>query len=307
MTIVDKLRALRYFKRASELNSFSLAAKEFDVPASSISRRIKDLELDLGVELLQRTTRNVSTTELGSVYYDLVVEALQKLNDADELISQRHDALEGKIRITSMANYGEKVLSPILQKFRQAHPAIILDIDFSDSSVSFGENSVDIAIRAGNVPEERVVAKQLSNAEFRLVATPTLLGTLKKRYGKEVFNAEDLSSFPTLQYRGAHGPIPWWQLRDSKWEEIKINPVLWCNSSETMMAAILAHEGVSLYPHWWVKDYLASGELIEVPVEHPISNLQRSNLGVYLLYQQAKYKIPKIKLCIDFIMQHIND
>lgn len=74
---MDKIRALRYFKRASELNSFSLAAKEFDVPASSISRRIKDLESELGVELLQRTTRNVSTTELGSVYYDMIVEVLQ--------------------------------------------------------------------------------------------------------------------------------------------------------------------------------------------------------------------------------------
>jgi len=304
---MDKLRALRYFKRASELNSFSLAANEFDVPASSISRRIKDLESELGVELLQRTTRNVSTTELGSVYYDLVVEVLQKLHDADELVSQRQDALEGKIRITSMANYGEKVLSPILQKFRQAHPAIILDIDFSDNITSFGKNSVDIAIRAGNVPEERIVAKQLSNAEFKLVATPSLLNTLKERYGTKVLTAEDLKTCPTLQYKTAHGVIPWWQLRDNKWQEVKINPILWCNSSETVMAAILAHEGLSLYPHWWVKDYLVSGELVEVPVDYPISNLQRSNLDVFLLYQQAKYKIPKIKLCIDFIVQHLGN
>jgi len=69
---MDKLRALRYYKRTAELKSFSLAAKEFDLPASSISRSIKGLESELGVELLQRTTRSVNTTELGSVYYELI-------------------------------------------------------------------------------------------------------------------------------------------------------------------------------------------------------------------------------------------
>ncbi len=158
---MDKLRALHYFKRTSELNSFSLAAKEFDVPASSISRRIKDLEGELGVELLQRTTRNVSTTELGSVYYEMVVEALQKIQDADELLSQKHDAMEGKIKISAMSGYGEKVLAPILLEFRKTYPSITLEIDFTNDVTILGRDTVDIAVRAGKVPDERVVEKHL--------------------------------------------------------------------------------------------------------------------------------------------------
>jgi len=301
---MDKLRALRYFKRASELNSFSLAAKEFDVPASSISRRIKDLESELGVELLQRTTRNVSTTELGSVYYDMIVEVLKKLNDADELVSQRFDAMEGKIRISSMTNYGERVLSPILQKFRQEYPLITFDLDYSDELSSFSKNSVDIAIRAGKAPEERVVAKQLSSAELKLVATPKLVRDLQERYGKPILSAEDLETCPTLQYLGKHGHASWWQLKDEVWNKIEINPVLRCNNGETLLVAALAHQGLSLYPFWWVKDYLVSGELIEVPVDSPVSIHQSPDFDIFILYQQAKYKIPKIKRCIDFIIQH---
>lgn len=302
---MDKLRALRYFKRAAELNSFSLAAKEFDVSASSISRRIKDLESELGVELLQRTTRKVSTTELGSVYYEMITDVLQKLNDADELLSQRLDAMEGKIRISAMPSYGEKVLAPVLQKFRQQYPSIILDLNFSDELTVLGKDAVDIAIRAGNVPEERVVAKHLSNGEFKLVATPKLLHNLQARFGKPVLTAEELKTCPTLQYRGKYGLLSWWCFRNDKWEGIEINPVFWCNNGETLLEATLAHEGLSLYPFWWIEDYLASGELIEVPVDSPVSNRQNPNLDVFLLYQQAKYKIPKIKHCADFIIQHL--
>ncbi|MBF4264364.1 LysR family transcriptional regulator, partial [Vibrio anguillarum] len=86
---MDKMRALRYFKRVAELKSFSLAAQEFSVPSSSISRRIKDLESILGLELLKRSTRIVELTELGSLYYDMIIEGLEKLDDADELMMQR--------------------------------------------------------------------------------------------------------------------------------------------------------------------------------------------------------------------------
>ncbi|GAB3517858.1 LysR family transcriptional regulator [Photobacterium alginatilyticum] len=302
---MDKIRALRYFKRVAELNSFTLAAQEFDVPPSSISRRIKDLESELGVELIKRTTRNVSTTELGSVYYRSIVEALQKIDDADELVSQRLGEMSGKLRISSTASYGEKVLFPVLQKFRQKYPSIILDLDYSDERVVFSKDAVDIAIRAGHVPEERVIAKHLSSARFILVATPQLLHSLQKRFHRKTLTVADIESSPSLQYRGNQGVFSWWTFNGDAWEKIAINPILLCNNGESLLAAALAHEGLLLYPHWWVSDYLASGELVEVPVNSPVSSRQHTNLDIFVLYQQAKYQIPKIKHCVDFILQHL--
>lgn len=302
---MDKIRALRYFKRVAELHSFSLAAQEFHVPASSISRRIKDLEHELGLELIKRTTRNVSLTELGEVYYNSILEVLEKLDDADKLVSQHHGALEGKIRISALASFGEKVLAPVLQKFRRAYPDIILDLDFSDDRVVFSQDSVDIAIRARKVPDERVIAKPLAGSTFKLVATPELLATLQARYGKTRLSVEDLGSCPTLQGRGPYGLVSWWSLQKDQWQRIDINPIMLCNCGESILAAILAHEGLSVFPDWWVAPYLDSGELVEVPTQFQVSNLQGTELEMFILYQQAKYQLPKIKHCVDFIVQHL--
>ncbi|WP_375753659.1 LysR family transcriptional regulator [Vibrio sp. HN007] len=304
---MDRFRALRYFKRTVELSSFSAAAKELDVPASSISRRIKDIEVELGIELLQRTTRNVSTTELGQVYYEMVVEILQNLSDADELISQRRDAFEGKIRISATPSFGRKILAPIMQDFRKQYPNIILDLNFSDELTVLGRDAVDIAIRAGNVPNERVIAKKLSDAEFKLVATPRLLDTLQTKFGRSELSIEDLKTSPTLQYKGKHGALTWWHQREGNWEPTDITPIFWCNNGETLLEATLAGEGLSLFPLWWVNSYLTSGKLVEVPVNMPISNRQTQSYDVYILYQQAKYQIPKIKHCVDFIIKHVRE
>ena len=302
---MNKLRALRYFQRAAELQSFSAAAKEFDVPASSISRRIKDLEQELGIELLQRSTRHVGTTELGSIYLEMITEVLQKLDDADELLSQRLNAVEGKIRISAMPSFGEKVLAPILQEFRQAYPAITLELDFSDDLTILAKDPVDIAIRAGKMPEERVVAKRLGDSRFKLVATPQLVRALQARFDREVLSINNLEQAPTLQYSEKYKGFPWWTLQNGQWLKIDINSVFRSNNGEALLAATLASEGVSLFPVWWIRQYLDEGRLIELPTELPVSNQPNASLDIFLLYQQAKYKIPKVKLCIDFILRRL--
>ncbi|WP_028865036.1 LysR family transcriptional regulator [Psychromonas aquimarina] len=302
---MDKIRALRYFRRAAELNSFTDAAKEFNVPASSISRRIKDLESELGVELLQRTTRNVKTSELGSVYYNMITEVLQKLDDADELISQQRDSIKGRIQISVAASYGEKILWPVLQEFQHKYPDIILDLDFSDKLVNLNFDSVDIAIRSSRAPNERVLAKQLASSALILVATPKYLAELEKRFGKKIFTVEDISNCAVLQYRSSSGAAPWWQYNEGEWEEISITPVMCSNNGTSLLASTLAHKGLSIFPLWWIQEHLKTGELVKIPTNSKISSDKSGDLDVYILYQKAKYQIPKIKCCVDFIMDRL--
>lgn len=302
---MDKIRALRYFKRVAEVNSFSIAAEEFDVPPSSISRRIKDLEHELGVELLKRSTRNVSITELGSVYYHSITKALQIIDDADTLVSLRQGKMEGKLRISSTASYGEKILFPVLQRFQQQYPDITLELDYSEERLVLGKDPVDIAIRAGYMPEERVIAKHLSSDSFKLVSTPQLLSTLQQRFEKETLAISDIEASPVLQYQVHQNPLSWWSYDGQHWHELNLKPFLLCNSGESLLATTLAHGGLSLFPLWWIKTELASGELVEVPTELPISNQRQRQLDIFILYQQSKYQIPKIKRCVDFILQQL--
>lgn len=302
---MDKIKALNYFKRVIELNSFTSVADEFNVPPSSISRRVKDLEKELGIELIQRTTRHVKATELGKLYYQQITPALSVLEEADELISTHKEAIEGKIRLSITTSFGEKVLLPVLQKFRMKHPNITLMLDFSDDVTNFAEENVDIAIRAGHISHERIVAKPISSSEFKLVSTPNLLKNLLTQYQRKTLTSEDLASCPTLQYGSSNAPLPWWEYCEKNWHPITLKPIFTSNSGEALMHATLSGEGLALFPYWWVRPYLRDGSLIEVPTELPISNGKMSNLDIYLVYQQAKYQIPKIKACIDFISQEL--
>ncbi|AIW15602.1 LysR family transcriptional regulator [Vibrio tubiashii] len=304
---MDKIRALRYFKRVSELSSFSLAAEEFGVPPSSISRRVKDLEYELGVELVKRSTRNVATTELGSIYYESIVEVLKKLDEADELISQRYGEMEGKLRISATTAYGEKVLWPVLQQFRQQYPSIVLDVQYSDNPISFTKENFDIAIRAGHIPEERVVAKHLTSSSFKLIGKPDLVARLQQQFGRDILSVNDLEQCPTLQYRAPKGLLSWWVCDNEMWVEVNVQPVLTSNSGEALISSALAGDGLALYPAWWAQQYLATNELIEVPITTPISSLKSNQLDIFVLYPQAKYQIPKVKNCVDFIVANLKD
>ncbi len=304
---MDKIRALRYFKYVAELKSFSLAARELDVPSSSISRRIKDLESALGVQLLKRSTRRVSMTELGSLYYEMICPALQTINEADELISQRVGAMEGRLRISAPVSFGEKILSPILHKFRRAYPAILLDVNYSEKLLDFDRDSVDIAIRANRVPDARVVAKPLCQSSMTLVLAPALLEKLQQQLAKKIFTADDFSQCPVFQYRSVHGLISWWASKDQHWQELEINPVSISNNGHSILVECLAGDGLAMFPHWWVEAHLASGALVEFPVDTQIAMQKSTQLQMFILYRQAKYQIPKIKLCVDFITEHLGD
>lgn len=303
---MDKIRALRYFRRVSELNSFSAAAKEFNVPASSISRRIKDLEYELGVELVQRSTRYVNTTELGQLYYQRIDDVLRKLDEADELISQQKNAIQGRISISTIASYGEKVLWPVLQAFQQAYPDIILDLDFSDKLVNLNLDSVDIAIRTQLGDKDRVLAKRLASTEVILVASQHYLKQLEQETGKTCFSHEDISMASTLAYRTPSGIHPWHYFDHGQWHKIPTHTVFQSNSSDTLLSATLNHKGLAVLPLWLIKDALESNSLVQVPTLQPISNHASARLDLFMIYQREKYQIPKIRACVDFIEQQLS-
>jgi|TARA_B110000977_G_scaffold70786_1_gene96075 DNA-binding transcriptional LysR family regulator len=301
---VDKIRALRYFKRVAELHSFTQAAEEFGIPASSISRRIKDLEKMLGIELLQRSTRAVKLTELGAVYYSMIEEGVRVLDDADDLVSQRMDAPSGIIRITAMPTYGELVLSPILEKFTQTYPDIVLDLYYSDDVMTLGKDPFDIAIRGGYAPDERVIAKRLTGHEFKLVATPEFLAALDCA---TPLSLDTLKSCKTLQYRGPKGLIDWYVMTGDSWEKIDIKPSMICNNGTILSRAALKHQGIVFMPQWGMQPYLDSGKVVEVPTEDIISLNRSRDIGIFLLHLKSRYQIPKIKLCVDFLLSHLGD
>lgn len=297
---MDKLRALHYLLKVADTLSFSRAAKAFGVPASSISRRITDLEAELGVQLLHRTTRTVRLTEAGAQYVEQVRAGLTQLQDADEWVGQRSQTPSGTLRISAMPGYGQMLLMPQLREFSALYPEVVLDVHLSDALADLGRDQIDIAIRGGRQPQDRVVARKLDPNRFVLAASPPYLAA----HGTPT-TLDELSTHRALMYRGPSSVIKWQGLDDDGWRELPMAPAFISNDGASLIALACQHRGVVLLSEWALAGPLARGELVRIPLPHTVSVSRGSEGGIYLLYLQTRYRLPKVQVAVDFLVERL--
>ena len=299
---MDQLRALRYFTKVVETGSFTRAAAEFSVPPSSISRRIADLEKNLGANLLKRSTRAVQVTEIGQIYFAQVQDILLQLEQSDETVRSYQARPMGQLRISSMVSFGERLLLPLLDEFKQLYPEIILDVSLSDELSTLGRDDVDVAIRGGYAPNERVQAIRLMDNEFIPVAAPAYLS--KAGTPKDVF---ELRQHQGLFFRTPVGPSPWLCNYAGEWHDVSGHPVAISNNTGWLAQQGLAGFGIMMAPRWSIGPYLESGELVELFFDPVLRVSQNADLAIYLLYQKPRYLVPKVKAMVDFLVARTRD
>lgn len=297
---MDQLRAIRYFIKVVETGSFTKAASTFNVPPSSLSRRVVDLEKSLGATLLKRSTRLVKLTEVGQIYYNDVQQIVNQLEQSHETVRSYQTTPMGRLSISSMVSFGDKILLPLLEEFNALYPEIILDVSLSDELSTLGRDDVDIAIRGGYAPNERVLAINLMNNEFIPVASP---GYLKKHGVPK--NAMELKHHNGLYFKTPLGPTPWLCKVDEQWHDVSGPAVVISNNGAWLSKKACNGEGILMSTRWALASYLESGELQELKFEHQLAVTQNSNMAIYLLYQKQRYLVPKVKAAVDFLVQKI--
>ncbi len=295
---MDKLRAQSYFLKVAETRSFTAAAKKLGVPTSSVSRRIQDLEKELGTTLIHRSTRVVTLTELGEIYLSQIQPAIAALNTADEIVGNQSQEPSGLLRVTALPGYGRFCVLPVLDKFKQRYPNIVLDIELTDRISNLADNVTDIAIRAtANLPE-RAVAHKLSDNNFVLVASPRYLMA-----NGVPSNCRELEEHKTLHYRGPNGVLMWQANNLGAWSEVDTQATYICNQGDALVDQASKGLGIALVPRWGIRRELSNGELLEISlVDTSISITRNPEAGIYLLYHKPKYSIKKIQLASDFLL-----
>jgi len=300
---MDKIRALRYFVKVAETSSFTTAANLLSVPASSISRRIRDLESELQVELFHRSTRIVKLSELGEIYYEQVKNILADLDNADDFISQTSQVPSGLLRISVMPGFATIALQPVLDKINKLFPEIVLDIELTNRVSDITQNEVDIAIRGTSVLPERAVAKKLCDNNFILVAAPHYL----EQNGTPT-SIEELLIHRTLLYRGPNGILHWQMLQNDTWKELKTTPTFISNDGLSLVRTATKGHGIALLPKWGVSKELANNNLIEITIPETHISVSRSiNSSIYLLYLRPRYRILKIRAVVDLLIAELTE
>lgn len=298
---MDRLRALRYFAMLAQTLNFSETAGHFGVPSSSVSRRIKDLEADLGATLFVRTTRSVSLTDLGKLYLSEVTTALQSIDLADEMVKAQSAAPTGTVRITAMPGYAELYVFPALQRLRRLYPEIVFDLNITDQVLSLSSNDADIAIRAAAVLPDQVVARRLGDHSFVLVASCDYISQhgAPQRVG-------DLGDHPVFMYRTPRGVLNWQTLKDETWKTIDLVPQFVSNHGPSLMESVVEGRGFALLPSWAVSAELAEGRLQAIDLEDgPLSTSGDTRMAVYLLYHPPKFRLQKIKVTAEFLITQL--
>ncbi|MBI0425001.1 LysR family transcriptional regulator [Psychrobacter sp. NG27] len=297
---MDQLRAIRYFSKVVETGSFTQAAKAFDVPPSSLSRRVSDLEKSLGATLLKRSTRLVKLTEVGQVYYNDMQHILNQLEQSKETVRSYQTTPMGRLRISSMVGFGEKILLPLLDEFSALYPQIILDVSLSDELSTLGRDDVDIAIRGGYAPNERVIAIRLMDNGFIPVAAPAYL----EKNGTPI-HVMELKEHNGLYFKTPSGATPWLCFMNDQWHDVSGPIVAISNSGPWLARKACNGEGILMSTRWALASYLESGALQELSFEHKLAITQHAEMAVYLLYQKQRYLVPKVKAAVDFLVDKI--
>ena len=299
---MDQLRALRYFSKLAETLSFSETADYFRVPSSSVSRRIKDLEETLGVELFLRTTRSVSLTDLGVLYLTEIKTALQTIEIADEMCKAQSISPSGTVRITAMPGYAELYVLPAIDRMRTLYPDLEFDLNITDQTLSLSSNDADIAIRATSDLPDQVVARRLIEHNFILVASPDFIN----QNGRPQ-TSDDLCSFPVFMYRTPHGVLNWQAKKNQTWKNIELKPKYVSNHGQSLLESAIGGQGMALLPSWGVEKEISTGKLQEIELEDGrLSTNGDVKMSIYLLYHPPKFQLKKIRLTIDFLYKELN-
>ncbi|MFT5718015.1 MAG: DNA-binding transcriptional LysR family regulator, partial [Oleiphilaceae bacterium] len=208
----------------------------------------------------------------------------------------------GKLRISSMTGFGERILLPLLDEFSERYPDIILDVHLNDELSTLGRDEVDIAIRGGYAPNERVVALKLMDNKFLPAASESYI----TRMGMPT-KALELKGHQGLYYRTPLGPTPWLCDIDGQWHDVSAPPVTVSNSGVWLLGKAVKGEGIIMLPHWVLKPYLERGDLQLLDINPTLTTTQNPNFAIYLLYQKQRYHLPKVKAAVDFLTLRVKD
>ncbi len=295
-----QLKALRYFLAVAATGSFLKAARQFQVPASSVSRFIATLEADLGRQLFYRSTRAVRLTEAGEHFYAQVRGAVEQLDQAAEELSGSDAAIRGLVRINAPEALGRLHIARIVNDLQDAYPELVVELALTDTFIDPVQDGVDITLRVGPVVDSGLIGRLIGSNRQLLVASPAYLA----RRGAPQ-HPEALIEHACLIYKGELGVQKWFyrQRDDEPFKALRVGGPLCSNNAEALLAAALAGRGIVLFPTWMFNaDIFARRELVTVLGDWTFS-AQAEQAYIQLLSPENRLRSAKVRAVSAFLLE----
>ncbi|MGJ3436788.1 LysR substrate-binding domain-containing protein [Serratia sp. Je.1.23.a] len=293
----DRLNGISVFVTAVEAGSFALAASRLHLSRSAVGKTIARLEQRLAVRLFHRTTRSLSLTDDGALFYERCLRALEEIRTAEMLLESGKQQVNGRLRVSMPVLFGRMCIAPLLTSMAREHPGLELELSFNDRVVDLIEDGFDLAIRNGTlVSSSGLVARRVGDHRMTLCAAPEYL----LRSG-EPKTLEQLAQHDAVTYMRA-GVVRNWTLLDACGKEQEVIPKkgLQMDDLQAIADATVAGFGIAWLPCWLVRESLLEGELVRL-----MRNRPGMSFDVHAVWPQTPHLPLKVRLAVDTLVSKL--
>ena len=285
------LNEMAVFAKVAESLSFTVAARAFGVPPSTVSRKVTRLEQRLGVALVHRTTRRIALTAAGAEYHRLIKGVLEAAAAADAAAAEhRADRPRGDLKINAAAAFGQAVLAPLIGAFQARYPELRLCIGLSNRRVAIVDDEWDVVIRSGELPDSSMKARLLGYAHRVIVGSPACIA----RWGAPA-GSQDLVGLPCLMY-GRHCDVTHWVPAGEGQPALPAAGFLVADDLEFIKRLALDGHGFTLMPRFMVSREMDAGRLCAVA-----ASVVLEPFPVHAVYPGHSFTLPKVRAFNDFL------
>jgi len=293
---MEELKRIGIFTKVVEAQSFSEAARRIGVAKSAVSKQISLLEQEVGVRLLNRTTRGLSLTEAGEIYYRHCEQIINRADIALNELRQYQNQPTGTLRVSSPISFGKALLIPVIKELRTVYPLLNIDLQLNDQVVNMVEQGIDLAVRVGTLQDSNLIAKKLCDTPVVVFASPEYLA----RNGTPQ-TPMDLSNHQWISLSILSSPIvgSFQHKKTRQQYDPEVSGNLKINSVDAVIDAALQGLGVAAMVKTTVFQELREGKLVPI-----LEDYELGARGIYAIYPHREHLPPKVRVFMDFLEKH---
>jgi len=284
------------FINVVETGGFSSAGRKLGISKTLISKYVAQLEDILGVLLLQRTTRRVTTTEVGYAYYQRCIPLLEEVDELEGMVRFTHMKPTGKLVLGAPTSFSELHLMPVLSEFIRRFPDVKIDLHLTDRFVDIVEDGIDIAIRIGNLEDSSLIARKIAPISLITCASPQYL-----EQAAPLTHPHDLKQHRCIidsNYSiGGH----WSFQKNEQQFLVNVNASIKVNSVRAVRELLLSGSGLAICPLFAVSDDIRHNRLI-----HVLNSYETVELGLYAVYSHRRHLSAKVRVFVDYLIEHFS-